>query len=124
MICEIILRLTKGAGLRILTETITSPSLAAQIQDAAEGISAGAKWHQWEAVFARSSACTAAQMAIGTYAEPIYRFDKADVILSLDADFLYSRAGRGAICAGFCFAAIERRWRREFRGEDESAVCG
>ncbi len=33
--------------------------------------------------------------AFGREANPIYQFDKADVILSLDADFLYS--GPGAV---------------------------
>ncbi len=37
----------KGAGLRILTETITSPTLAAQIQQVLAA-QPGAKWIQWE----------------------------------------------------------------------------
>jgi MoCo/4Fe-4S cofactor protein with predicted Tat translocation signal len=84
---------TKGAGLRILTETITSPSLGAQIQALLKEFPE-AKWHQWEP-------CSREQMRLGILAtlgrgaNPIYRFDKADVILSLDADFLYS--GPGAV---------------------------
>src|SRR5450759_3087562 len=38
---------TNGAGLRILTQTITSPTLGAQIQQVIAQFP-GAKWHQWE----------------------------------------------------------------------------
>ena len=37
----------RGAGLRILTETVTSPSLGAQIRDVAAQFP-DAKWHQYE----------------------------------------------------------------------------
>ena len=84
---------TKGAGLRILTETITSPSLAAQIQALLKEFPE-AKWHQWEPC-SRDNVRAGVLNAIGREANPIYRFDKADVILSLDADFLYS--GPGAV---------------------------
>nr|HEV7952914.1 Fe-S-cluster-containing hydrogenase [Candidatus Acidoferrales bacterium] len=82
---------TKGAGLRILTETITSPSLAAQIQALLKEFPE-AKWHQWEPC-SREQSRLGILAATGHEAEPIYRFDKADVILSLDADFLYSGPG-------------------------------
>jgi len=84
---------TKGKGLRILTETITSPSLGAQIQALRKEFPE-AKWHQWEPC-SREQSRIGILTAIGREAEPIYRFDKADVILSLDADFLYS--GPGAV---------------------------
>src|SRR5215471_16373147 len=44
----------KGAGIRILTETITSPSLAAQIR-AVQKLYPGAKWHQWDPAGAHSA---------------------------------------------------------------------
>ena len=84
---------TKGAGLRILTETITSPSLAAQIQEILKEFPE-AKWHQWEPC-SRDNVREGAKLAFGRYVNTVYRFDKADVILSLDADFLYS--GPGAV---------------------------
>ena len=46
-----------------------------------------AKWHQYDPV-SRDGARSAAQQAAGEAAEAIYHFDKADVVLSLDADFL------------------------------------
>src|SRR5438132_1681353 len=80
------LRAKQGAGLRFLTETITSPTLAAQMK----GILAEfpqAKWHQYEPVN-RDNARAGAIMAFGQDVHTIYDFSKADRILSLDADFL------------------------------------
>src|SRR5438105_1329799 len=44
----------QGAGIRILTETISSPTLAAQIQDVLRRFPA-AKWHQWDPAGANSA---------------------------------------------------------------------
>jgi MoCo/4Fe-4S cofactor protein with predicted Tat translocation signal len=77
---------SKGAGLRILTETVASPTLAAQIQQVLAQ-QPSAKWIQWEPVN-RDNARAGARTAFGQYAEPVYDLTKADVILSLDADFL------------------------------------
>src|SRR2546428_7934986 len=79
-------RAKQGAGLRFLTETVTSPTLAAQMK----GILAEfpqAKWHQYEPVN-RDNARAGAIMAFGQDAHTVYDFSKADRILSLDADFL------------------------------------
>jgi MoCo/4Fe-4S cofactor protein with predicted Tat translocation signal len=84
---------TKGKGLRILTETITSPSLAAQIQELLKEFPE-AKWHQWEPCSGENIR-EGTKLAFGEYVNPVYRFDKAEVIVSLDSDFLYS--GRGAV---------------------------
>jgi molybdopterin-containing oxidoreductase family iron-sulfur binding subunit len=78
-------RKTKGAGLRILTETITSPTLAQQLRTIASQYPL-AKWHQYEPV-GRDNVRAGAHLAFGQHAETQYQFDKADVILSLDADF-------------------------------------
>jgi MoCo/4Fe-4S cofactor protein with predicted Tat translocation signal len=79
---------SKGAGLRILTETVASPSLAAQIQQVL-ALQPAAKWIQWEPVN-RDNARAGARTAFGQYVEAQYDLTKADVILSLDADFLAS----------------------------------
>ena len=81
-----------GAGLRILTETITSPTLANQLQ-ALLAVFPSAIWHQYEPVN-RDNVYAGAQLAFGEPVEPIYRFDQADIILSLDADFLLTSPGR------------------------------
>jgi molybdopterin-containing oxidoreductase family iron-sulfur binding subunit len=78
----------KGAGVRILTGTVTSPTLAAQIQEYLVA-NPQAKWHQWEPC-GRHSVRAGAMAAFGHPLNTIYRFDKANTIVSLDADFLCS----------------------------------
>ncbi|HTC33032.1 MAG TPA: TAT-variant-translocated molybdopterin oxidoreductase, partial [Bryobacteraceae bacterium] len=77
---------SKGDGLRILTETITSPTLAAGINAILKEFPA-AKWHQYEAC-GRHGAHQGAMLAFGRPVNTIYHFDQADVVVSLDADFL------------------------------------
>ena len=86
---------SKGAGLRILTETVASPTLAAQIQQVL-AMQPSAKWIQWEPVN-RDNARAGARTAFGQYVEPLYDLTKADVILSLDADFLSSEGAHNLL---------------------------
>jgi len=81
-----------GAGMRILTGTITSPVLAAQIQYVLK-LFPQAKWHQWEPAVSDGPR-EGAKLAFGRYLNTVYRVDKANVILSLDGDFLASGPGR------------------------------
>ncbi|MBZ5516491.1 MAG: TAT-variant-translocated molybdopterin oxidoreductase, partial [Acidobacteriia bacterium] len=81
----------KGAGLRILTETVTSPTLANQIRSLLAQFP-GARWHQYEPVH-RDSVREGARLAFGEYVNTVYRFDRADVVVALDADFLSSGPG-------------------------------
>jgi MoCo/4Fe-4S cofactor protein with predicted Tat translocation signal len=85
------LRAKKGAGLRFLTETITSPSLAAQMKTILTDFPE-AKWHQYEPVN-RDNARNAAVNAFGQSVNTIYDFSKADRILSLGSDFLSAMPG-------------------------------
>ena len=78
----------RGAGLRILTESIGSPTLAAQIRELLARFPA-ARWHQWDPA-SRENAKAGAKAAFGDYVDAQYRFDRADVVVSLDADFLAS----------------------------------
>jgi molybdopterin-containing oxidoreductase family iron-sulfur binding subunit len=80
-----------GAGLRILTETISSPTLASQLR-AIHGEFPASKWYQYEPA-ARNSAHAGSTMAFGQPVNTIYNFDKADRILSLDSDFLMCGPG-------------------------------
>jgi MoCo/4Fe-4S cofactor protein with predicted Tat translocation signal len=80
-----------GAGLRVLTETITSPTLADQLTGEQDGALRRefpqARWYQYEP--ARSdSALEGTRLAFGESVNAIYRFEDADVVLALDADFL------------------------------------
>ncbi len=81
----------KGSGLRILTETVTSPSLAAQVNAVLKQFPE-AKWHQYEQC-GRDNVREGAKLTFGKPLNPVYKFDKADVIVSLDADFLTGGAG-------------------------------
>ena len=76
----------KGAGLRILTESIGSPTLAAQIRELLAKYPE-ARWHQWDPA-SRQSAHVGAARAFGAMVDTHYRVERADVILALDADFL------------------------------------
>ena len=80
--------LKKGAGFRILTGTVTSPTFAAQIRDFL-AVFPSAKWHQYDPC-GRHSARAGAMAAFGSPLNTVYRFDRADVVVSLDADFLCS----------------------------------
>jgi MoCo/4Fe-4S cofactor protein with predicted Tat translocation signal len=94
----------KGAGLRILTESVSSPTLAAQIRELLTRFPS-AKWHQWDPA-SRDNARAGSKLAFGQYADAQYRFENADVILSLDADFLGS--GPGALRYARDFARRRR----------------
>lgn len=93
-----------GAGLRILTQTVSSPTLAAQIASLVEKYP-GARWHQYEPL-ARDNAVAGARLAFGTDVDIVYRFDLADVVVSLDADFV--AAGPGHVRYVHDFAAKRR----------------
>lgn len=76
----------QGVGLRLLTGTVTSPTLAAQIRALLAKLP-GARWHQFEPT-AGDGALEGGRLAFGAPIETVCRFDRADVVLSLDADFL------------------------------------
>jgi MoCo/4Fe-4S cofactor protein with predicted Tat translocation signal len=94
-----------GAGLRLLTGTVTSPSLAHQIERLLAPLP-DARWIQYESI-ARDAARTAARLAFGRELESRYRLDRATTVLSLDADFLSS--GRGSLRYARDFAESRRR---------------
>jgi MoCo/4Fe-4S cofactor protein with predicted Tat translocation signal len=79
---------TKGAGLRILTDATTSPTFAAQMK-ALLAQFPGAKWYAHEPC-GPHNAREGARLAFGRNLNSVYRLDQADVIVSLDTDFLYS----------------------------------
>jgi MoCo/4Fe-4S cofactor protein with predicted Tat translocation signal len=78
----------QGAGIRILTRTISSPTLADQLK-AVLKLYPRAKWHAYEPVN-RDNVLEGAKMAFGQPVETQYKLENADVIVSLDADFLYA----------------------------------
>src|SRR5438067_114807 len=93
------LKARKGAGLRFLTETITSPTLAAQMKQILTDFPE-AKWHQYEPVN-HDNARAGAVMAFGQPVNTIYDFSKAERILSLGADFLSAMPGTMAYARAY-----------------------
>ncbi len=84
-------RSTGGTGLRILTGTISSPTLADQIQGLLKDFPR-AIWHQYEPC-GRDSVREGSRLAFGQYTNSVYHLEKADVILSLDSDFMFAEPG-------------------------------
>ncbi len=84
---------TQGGGIRILTGTVTSPTLHGQL----EGLLArypGARWHQYDPV-TLDNAREGSRLAFGEVLSRRLHVEKADVILSLDGDFMSH--GPGAV---------------------------
>lgn len=73
-----------GAGIRFLTPTVTSPTLQAQFGQIAAELP-NSRWIQYEPVNSDNS-LSGAKLAFGSAAHTVYKFDKAERVLSLDAD--------------------------------------
>jgi len=82
-----------GAGLRILSGAVTSPTLVDQIRRLLAKFPQ-AKWHHFEPINS-DNARLGAKLAFGRLVQTVYHFDKAKVICSLDANFLLD--GPGAV---------------------------
>jgi molybdopterin-containing oxidoreductase family iron-sulfur binding subunit len=93
-----------GTGLRILTETVASPTLAAQLEELLSRFPQ-AKWVQWDP-FGRHNAREGSRVAFGEYVDPQYSVEKADVLVSLDSDFLTT--GNGCLRHARGFASRRR----------------
>ena len=88
----------QGSGLRILSETVTSPALGAEMKELL-ALYPSAKWMQWEPIgLGRREGV---RLAFGAYANPVYKFDQANVVLAIDADF-------------FCMGPGNVRYARDF----------
>ena len=78
----------RGRGLRILTGTITSPTAATQLK-AIQELYPASTWHQYESLN-RDNVVVGAKLAFGKAVDTVYDYAKADIVLSLDADFMVS----------------------------------
>jgi molybdopterin-containing oxidoreductase family iron-sulfur binding subunit len=90
----------RGAGIRILTETVTSPTLTRQIREL-QARYPEAQWHAYEPGHA-DAVYEGTRIAFGKPAWPLYNFQKAKRIVSLDFDFLQD--GPGALVYARQFA--------------------
>jgi molybdopterin-containing oxidoreductase family iron-sulfur binding subunit len=95
-----------GTGVYFLSETITSPTLAAQWKQVQAKYPA-AKLVQWEPVN-RDAAMAGSKAAFGSYTDAQYKLENADVILSLDADFLGGIAHPGFLPLAAAYAERHR----------------
>ncbi len=75
-----------GDGVRFLIQVENSPSFDA-VRAHALARFPNAKWIEYEPVSA-DEALSGAELAFGTTVQPVWHFDRASVVLSLDADFL------------------------------------
>lgn len=101
----------KGAGIRILTETVGSPTLGDQLKGVL-ALYPAAKWYQWEPIGSQS-ARMGAKLATGQFVNCYYKFDAADVVVSIDSDFL---------CVGPASVRYAREFidKRRVRGDQSS----
>ncbi|HEY1300456.1 MAG TPA: 4Fe-4S dicluster domain-containing protein, partial [Stellaceae bacterium] len=89
----------RGDGLRLLTGTLTSPSLAAQIA-ALQQQFPGMQRHQWEPLN-RDNELLAAQKAFGRPVENVFDLGHADVVLAVESDLLSAAPGHLAYARAF-----------------------
>jgi molybdopterin-containing oxidoreductase family iron-sulfur binding subunit len=100
-----------GAGLRVLTGAISSPTLAAQMRAFLQ-LYPNSRWEQYEPV-GRDNAKAGAKLATGQDLQAIFRFDQAKVIVSLDSNFLLDDAGSIRYARQFIDGRRVRAGRRE-----------
>jgi Fe-S-cluster-containing dehydrogenase component/anaerobic selenocysteine-containing dehydrogenase len=93
-----------GAGLRLLTGCVTSPTLAQQLARLLRQYPA-ARWHRWESL-SRDAVAAGAALAFGKPVDAIPLFDKADIVLGIESDALSSAPGHLAFARRF---AMRRR---------------
>ncbi len=89
----------KGAGLAVLGESFVSPTLA-RLQNEFRKNFPQARWVTYEPL-GDENIYEGIKIAAGKGYQPVYQFGKADVILSLDSDFLYSESENIASARGF-----------------------
>jgi molybdopterin-containing oxidoreductase family iron-sulfur binding subunit len=101
----------KGAGLRLLTGTIASPTLADQMERLLKEYPE-AKWVQYDPLAAENEA-EGSRLAFGREVNTYYDLEKADVIVSLDADFLSCGQGGAHLRYSRQYAARRKVWQEK-----------
>lgn len=100
-----------GAGIRFLTQTVTSPTLIDQFAKVKAELP-NSKWVQYEPLNS-DNALGGARLAFGTPAKTVYRFDRAERVLSLDAD----------IFSGFNVGYIKDFTKQRVYSETKKDIC-
>lgn len=81
-----------GKGLRFLTETVTSPTMAGLFEEAFRKFP-DSRWCRFDPI-SRDNVREGARMAFGEVVEAHYHFEHAEVILSIESDFLCAHPER------------------------------
>ena len=92
-------RESQGADFALITETLTSPTQLSLIKDI-QDLLPQMRWISYEPVN-RDNVTEGTRLAFGRDLHPVYHFDRADVIVSLDCDFLLEEPGRVAYAREF-----------------------
>jgi molybdopterin-containing oxidoreductase family iron-sulfur binding subunit len=97
------LRTSNGAGLRVLSEMSSSPTLAILRQRLLTAFPE-AQWHQYEPI-SRDNELAGTKLLFGKPYRPLYDLSKAEVIVCLDADLL----GAHPACVRYAREFADRR---------------
>ena len=106
-----------GEGLRLLTGTVTSPTLARQIAALKQRFPA-MRWHRWEAD-GRDAVRAGAVLAFGRPVDTVLHLDRARTILAVESDFLDGAPGHLRYARDF---ARRRRAAEEGRPDEMSRL--
>jgi molybdopterin-containing oxidoreductase family iron-sulfur binding subunit len=116
----------KGAGLALLTGTVTSPTLAAQIDQLRRDLPE-LSWYQWEAV-SRDSVHSGALQAFGRSVDCVPDFSAADLVVAIESDFLDSAPGHLRFARQFASrrraAEVHSRMSRLYALESTPTLAG
>ncbi len=85
-------KVKQGEGFYLVTGTVTSPTLHAMIKELLRDMP-NAKWYQYDAIN-NDYALEASKIAFGKPIQTVYDFSRANVVLSLDADFINDGPGK------------------------------
>jgi MoCo/4Fe-4S cofactor protein with predicted Tat translocation signal len=88
-----------GAGLRLLTGRLTSPTLIEQIGALRQQFPE-LRWHPWEPLD-RDNARQAAETAFGRPLDLLFDLSKADVVFAVESDLISAAPGHLAYARGF-----------------------
>lgn len=103
--------LPEGKGLVLLTDTVTSPTIAGMIAKLQKKYPQ-MRWVQWDPA-GRDSVREGSRLAFGDYVDTHYNFENADVVVSLDSDFMVD--GPAAVRYSKAFAN-----RRRVKGDGKN----
>ncbi len=121
-----VLRTQEGRGLALLTGTVTSPTLMAQIARLKEDFPE-LRWHQWEAIN-RDEVLAGACLAFGRPVDLIPDFTAADVIVAIDSDALDRAPGHLKFARDFAArrraAEMKERMSRVYALESTPTLMG